>query len=399
MTADVEIVRSPESLAGFLPEWDEFVRAHAGTHSFYQNPAMAEIVLAGEGVLPRVIVVRRAGRLACVAPLALRKTRYPLRFGLLTLARVPLRLLKLLGDDFVIGRDADAGACREAVIRALRAMNGEFDLLLLERLPLRGRLAEYLQSPALRAEGFECILPAADPQHVWQLKLPASFDAYAAAMRHKTRYNLQRARRKLWEAAKDAQVLKVEKPEDVPAFLRHVDSVFRCSWQARRGAAGKRDGAADVRRLQRVAGHGWLRSYVLLCADRPVAFAVGYQYAGTFTLEEIGYDPDWARFSPGSVLNFLIVEDLFQSDNRPVLLDFGFGENVYKHVLGNECYEAGQAYVVPRTRRRARWVMRGQKVLAFLYAQARRAFAPTRWGRRMRRMLRRRNPAHGPPDA
>src|SRR5207237_3609270 len=60
----------------------------------------------------------------------------------------------------------------------------------------------------------------------------------------------------------------------------------------------------------------------------------GIQWEGTFVSEEIGYDPAYADFAPGTVLHFRVLEDLI-ARNTPAMADFGFGDNVYKQVFGN----------------------------------------------------------------
>jgi len=49
--------------------------------------------------------------------------------------------------------------------------------------------------------------------------------------------------------------------------------------------------------------------------------------------EAPAFDDVWKRHSPGLVLNYLILKDLFASDT-PKTVDFGFGYNQYKEMLG-----------------------------------------------------------------
>jgi CelD/BcsL family acetyltransferase involved in cellulose biosynthesis len=61
---------------------------------------------------------------------------------------------------------------------------------------------------------------------------------------------------------------------------------------------------------------------------------VGYQYQGVFHYAELGYDPALAPASPGTVLLFLLIQDLCAFD-RPMVLNFGMGDAEYKRRFGN----------------------------------------------------------------
>jgi hypothetical protein len=92
--------------------------------------------------------------------------------------------------------------------------------------------------------------------------------------------------------------------------------------------------------LQFAAEHGWMRCYLLFCGQRAVAFIVGYQYRGTFLLDEIGHDPEWSKYSAGAVLQLLTVEDLFNY-NRARIFDLQDYAR-YKDELSNENYMQGR---------------------------------------------------------
>ena len=68
-----------------------------------------------------------------------------------------------------------------------------------------------------------------------------------------------------------------------------------------------------------MARRGWLRCYILYCKDVPVAFMVGYHYEDCFFYIDVGYDPQWAQYSVGSVLHLEVMDDLYRRGNAPVL--------------------------------------------------------------------------------
>jgi CelD/BcsL family acetyltransferase involved in cellulose biosynthesis len=109
----------------------------------------------------------------------------------------------------------------------------------------------------------------------------------------------------------------------------HLVRVWRRSWHGKLG----RQAPPEAAFLREMARLGRLRSYVLMAADAPAATVLGFQHRGTFMDEAPAYDEGWKKHSPGLVLSYLLLKDLFAGD-PPRQVDFGFGYNQYKEVLG-----------------------------------------------------------------
>jgi CelD/BcsL family acetyltransferase involved in cellulose biosynthesis len=60
-----------------------------------------------------------------------------------------------------------------------------------------------------------------------------------------------------------------------------------------------------------------------------LAFSVAHQYRGVVNSQEMGYHQDFAKYSPGKVLLYLIIRDL-HADGSVRLLNFGMGDAEYK---------------------------------------------------------------------
>ena len=65
------------------------------------------------------------------------------------------------------------------------------------------------------------------------------------------------------------------------------------------------------RRYRFAADHGWFRSYLLFCGETPCAFLGGYQWKGRYYIDEIGFDPAFTKHSPGTVLQMMAIQDMF----------------------------------------------------------------------------------------
>ena len=56
--------------------------------------------------------------------------------------------------------------------------------------------------------------------------------------------------------------------------------------------------------------------------------------------------PPWSTFSPGTVLNWMMIATLYQH-NRPSRIEFGLGDSQYKQVFGNLARGASRGFYVP----------------------------------------------------
>jgi CelD/BcsL family acetyltransferase involved in cellulose biosynthesis len=166
-----------------------------------------------------------------------------------------------------------------------------------------------------------------------------------AALTPSTRQELRRKTRRLMND-NQGKLVKVTRPEQVPEFLDQLDAVYHTSWQAKTFGYQAKNTEAQRRRFDRIAAQGWLRSYVLLQDKQPIAFELGYQYGGRYYGEECGFDPAHAKLGAGSVLMHLVIEDLYKED-KPALLDFGFGDAPYKRSFGNTEHDAASLYLAP----------------------------------------------------
>ncbi len=77
------------------------------------------------------------------------------------------------------------------------------------------------------------------------------------------------------------------------------------------------------------------------------SFIIGYQYNHTFYYQEIGYDPEWSRFSVGTVLLMLVLEDLFNI-SRPEIIDFGAGDHEYKEYFSTDRFVETHVFLLRR---------------------------------------------------
>ncbi len=85
-----------------------------------------------------------------------------------------------------------------------------------------------------------------------------------------------------------------------------------------------------------LANNGQLRSYIVYIEGRPCAFMGGQLRDGLYLWETSGFDPQYEKSSPGTVLLAWAIRDLIENTNCEVL-DFGAGgdDRDYKSRFGN----------------------------------------------------------------
>lgn len=284
----------------------------------------------------------RAGSLCGIAPF-LRKD-WPLKWhlGELCVATFPLTRLRLLGGPLAFPHDETA--C-DALFRHVLS-DSEFDALFLEEIPVDSFFWKYLHTSKLIRDSFLVYQPDAVSPHPL-LRVEGTFEQYMGKFSSKHRNTLQRKVKKLREnSSGEMRLVRHELPSEVAAFLDRAVEISRKTYQWQLHQRGL--SAIDLlqERLKFAAEHGWMRCYLLHCGEQAIAFIVGYQYQGTFVLDEIGHDPDWSKYSAGAVLQLLCVEDLFNYNRARVfdLQDYAR----YKDELSNESYMQGRVFLFRR---------------------------------------------------
>lgn len=336
----VSVLRSLAELDRFIPEWREFLSTRAGEHDFFQDPLVVGRVAASQAsTIDLCIVVIREGderpAVTCIAPCYVETRRFELRFSLFPLVGWRARRLQMFGDRLVFARGIDPGPRIARVFEALVRSGVEFDYAYLQSLEVATPLWRYFSACGKSTAGLHVDMTRTS-EKIHRLVLQDTYQEYAAGMGGKTRNTLKRRRDKLAAAVGGRlELVRITTPEQVRGFLDAVDRIYPRTWQAATFGVRPRNGAADVTVLEGIAEGGWLRSYLLVGGGEPVAFVVGYQYDGVYHFEEPGYDARWSALAPGTVLNHLMIADLF-GWNPPRVLDFGFGDNQYKRVFGNQ---------------------------------------------------------------
>jgi len=160
-----------------------------------------------------------------------------------------------------------------------------------------------------------------------------------------------------WQAKKISQdfcgnvrVCCLQSSNDLQRLFSDVEDVAKKTYQRALGV-GFQDNSETRQRFALEARKGWLRAYVLYIEDKPSAFWIGTLYRSKFYSNYMGYNPDYAKYSPGMYLILKTIADLAtQKDgNHVAQIDWGLGDAQYKVVLGDCVWPEASVYIFAPT--------------------------------------------------
>ncbi|WP_086738737.1 GNAT family N-acetyltransferase [Erythrobacter colymbi] len=161
-----------------------------------------------------------------------------------------------------------------------------------------------------------------------------SFDAYLARFSGKTRSTLRRKARKLADEVPGGYTVTEHRtPAEIEAFLAAALPLSARTYQARLLDAGLPDTPEARRTMLEAAEADRMRAFLLHAGGQAVAYLSLPVEGETLVYAHLGYDPDWARLSVGTVLQMDALERLF-AERRYRWFDFTEGEGAHKAMFG-----------------------------------------------------------------
>lgn len=159
------------------------------------------------------------------------------------------------------------------------------------------------------------------------------FAAYMARFSGKTRSTLRRKAKKLSEDAGGYAVTEHRSPAEIEAFFTAALPLSARTYQARLLDAGLPDTVEARRAMLEAAEADQMRGFLLHAGGEAVAYLSLPVIGATLVYAHLGYDPAWARLSPGTVLQMDALERLF-GEARYRWFDFTEGEGAHKAMFG-----------------------------------------------------------------
>ncbi len=160
--------------------------------------------------------------------------------------------------------------------------------------------------------------------------LAGTYDEYLAQFSAKSRSTLRRKGRKLEKASGGALDWRSYRtPEEISEFHRIARDVSRKTYQERLLDAGLPASTEFRDRMLADAADGRARGWLLFIADEPVAYLYCPLRADVLVYAHLGYDPAFAKLSPGTVLQLKVLEAAFD-DEQCGYFDFTQGGGEHK---------------------------------------------------------------------
>ncbi|MFS2022533.1 GNAT family N-acetyltransferase [Massilia sp. CT11-137] len=322
-----------------LAAWHRMLAAAAGPETLYQSPQFFNHLIdmdQGRDANHELFLVRRSVDYAIVGfiPVRILPCRIAFHAGPVPLFGRTLRACQILGSVPLL--DPAEPGLAEFIARQLLVRFAQCHVLYLQAVPQDGW------------KGIAGV--AAYVLNGWRAchtqPLPDGVDAYLKHFSAKKRYNLSRQVRLLTEAAGPLHVLRIDQPGQVGAML---DAMVATDASRAAGRAG------EQARLQSLARHGLLLSYVIRCGENDVAVVYGMRSASVWHVYKILCRQDYMHLSVGTSAIHLAVQDVLAHCTFDHI-DFGYG-TPHAEFRSTHVLETRGLVLLHRARSRTAWLL------------------------------------------
>jgi CelD/BcsL family acetyltransferase involved in cellulose biosynthesis len=161
-------------------------------------------------------------------------------------------------------------------------------------------------------------------------RLDRGFDDYLGKFSAKSRSTLKRKLKRLADRSGGALDVRFYGSEaEMEIFHPLARSVSEKTYQERLLGAGLPDGEEALAEMRTLARAGLARAWLLFVEGRPVSYLYTPAEGATLVYAHLGYDPDFADFSPGAVLQLEAMRRLME-EGAFKLFDFTEGDGEHK---------------------------------------------------------------------
>ena len=189
------------------------------------------------------------------------------------------------------------------------------------------------------------------PRHF--IDMTGDFENYLADFSGKTRSTLRRKTRNLEREAAQIEggavvVREFRTPAEISEFLDLALPLSRRTYQARMLDAGLPEDDAARSAMMKLAAQDNLRCYLLLFRGIPISYLFLPIKGISVIYAYLGYDEDYRRLSPGTVLQLHALEQLF-AERRYRYFDFTEGDGPHKAMFANRSMDACSFFLLRAT--------------------------------------------------
>lgn len=219
------------------------------------------------------------------------------------------------------------------------------------------------------------------------IDLAGDFAGYRAQFSGKTRSGIERKVRKFAAQAGDDSFRCYRTPEELREFFRHARLVSAASYQERLLDCGLPADESFIKNAMAAAAHDQVRAFLLFWHGRPVSYLYCPVADGVLKYAFLGFVPEFAPHSPGTVLQWRALEQLF-AERRFRAFDFLEGEGEHKRLFSTHQVRCSVQLVLRHTWRH-RLALALHRGLSRLSQRVGERLARWGWKSRLKRWLRR----------
>lgn len=160
--------------------------------------------------------------------------------------------------------------------------------------------------------------------------LSGSFDDYLATFSGKSRSTIRRKCRKLAKlSGGELDIRSYRSPAEITEFQKLARCVSAKTYQEKLLDAGLPDDPEDKAEMMRLAARGEACGWLLFVDGEPVSYLYAPNEGGTLVYAYLGYDPEWSRHSPGTVLQVEVMQQIIEEGHFR-RFDFTEGDGQHK---------------------------------------------------------------------
>jgi CelD/BcsL family acetyltransferase involved in cellulose biosynthesis len=198
------------------------------------------------------------------------------------------------------------------------------------------------------------------------LKAIGNFEAYLKKFSSKSRSTLLRKVRKFEEASGGAISWRAfSQRAEMEEFFSLALPLSDTTYQSRLLDSGLPRTPAFKEQAKTIAAGGGVRAFILFLRARPVAYVFCFCNEGIVTYDYVGYDSSASNLSPGTVLQYLMLQSLF-SDPACSIFDFTEGEGAQKQFFSTDSRRCAKSYFLRRSLKNVCLVRLHQGLNAFV---------------------------------
>jgi CelD/BcsL family acetyltransferase involved in cellulose biosynthesis len=166
------------------------------------------------------------------------------------------------------------------------------------------------------------------------IKLPASFDEYMQSLSRNSRWRFKKHKKNL-EKGRKVEVFETKDQSSVSEDFSKIIQLHQKRWEQKGGKGSFSNTKAQFIQfhksiVQRFFVNGWLYLTQLQVEGESVAGQYNFFYNDIVYYHSVGFDPQWAEFNIGSVLQLLVLEDSINKGAKE--FDFLRGTEQYKYI-------------------------------------------------------------------